>query len=162
AACITSRSLSSPARWRSRRRARSAATRERTPNHNAMINSATMIGLLQSGTGTGSEMRLPIASSGLLVECPRAGPRDAAERSARVTLLALRVVVERPRREVFVLTVALAPGPDVSPAPADIRLTTCESDDTRLVEERTGRPVWLGEWPAPGEPSPAARRGSPV
>ena len=102
----------------------------------------------------------PVASEPSEVD-PRPAPR-LRPRTEAVALLALRVVVERPRCDVFVLTCALAPGPDVSPAAADIRLTVCESEDARLVEERTGRPGWLGEWPAPGEPSPAARRGPPV
>ena len=92
---------------------------------------------------------------------PRAAPR-LRPRAEPVALLALRVGLVRPRCEVFILTGALAPDPAASPAAADVRLTVCDPEDARLVEGRNDRPGWLGEWPAPGEPSPATRRGPPV
>ena len=83
------RSPSSIARWASRRLARRAVISQRKASAMAATSSSRMIGLLQSGTGSGSESAPPTAASGL----PESLCRGAAGagRGPRVAV-AVRVV----------------------------------------------------------------------
>src|SRR2546423_1212477 len=134
---MASRSLSSLARCLSKRRARRAATRERTPNHSAM--SATLAGAGAASEGLPAEEvvaagLIPPPAAAALSEVDRCPAPRLRARAAPVALFALRVVVERTRREVFVLTPARVSGPDASPAAAEVRVTAPELDDSRLAE----------------------------
>jgi len=103
----------STARWPSRRRARTAARRERTANQAASNSSSRMIGLLQSGTGTGNGIWRPSCVSGLLEELFA----DALRARARADAFAEDAVRAAAGEAAAVCTPVVAPGAPAAARP---------------------------------------------